>query len=122
MNLTSEAIPEMLNVEVHQIAQAAACYFKICDQLGLIQGIHLFNCLKFKNDLSLHPNIEPQPSFYKNILIFDRDCHLCFSAQTQFFNLISQTSLIDRFQQAWPKCAMNGICCVEHFFANIIYF
>ncbi len=34
MNLASETIPEMLDVEIHQITQAAACHFEIGNQLG----------------------------------------------------------------------------------------
>lgn len=72
-----------------------------------MDGCPLINRLNLHNHLSLHQQVQTVAAFQFDATINHRQGFLAFDLQTTFGQFESQAGLIGRFEQAWPKGAVD---------------
>jgi hypothetical protein len=78
-------------------------------QLSLVHGMDRLFTLRFDNDSSLDNEVRTKSAIQLDPLINQRDSLLPLDPKSQLLKLVSQTSLISRFEEPRAKPSMNLI-------------
>ncbi len=107
---TSDTVDKASHIEVDQEANLYSAQLQVGNQLCLVQRDYFLHRFEFNDHLVIHEDINPVSNIEFYFVIDYRQTNLTQCLETSLTNLISQTSLIGRFQQSGTKSTMNFNC------------
>ena len=103
----AEAVSQTCGVEVEDEADRDSAHSQVGLQLGFVCGDDGGDRLDLENDLAAHDDVGSEAFSNGFAFVGDGDGDLQFERQVGLMELVAETLLVDRFQQASANVSMN---------------
>ncbi len=98
MHHTSDSIPQMHDVEIHQQADVFSAQLEISNELRQMNRSNCVHCFYFDNDGVLYENVNSESKINPLAVVVHRQGKLGSSSKAALPQFMHQASLIDALQ------------------------
>ena len=119
VNHAADAVFHQNNIPVQNKADIEIGEFQIGQELSLMDGCNLLNCLVFDDDGIFHDHIGPETCINFDIPVLHRHGNFTFDNQTSSLEFVSQALLVDRFQKPGAQGFVNPNGAMDDLFGDL---